>query len=96
MDLDVVMASGELWASPDVVDVLALDRQGMSAANRLPLGEPSRGFLGGEGHPALGLASRPRSPTPLELVEQFVLLCHAICVTPSEERLAAPRTLWLG
>ena len=35
MDLGVVMELGELWATPDVTDVLASDRQGLSPSTGL-------------------------------------------------------------
>jgi hypothetical protein len=36
------------------------------------------------------------APEPLELVEGLVVLCHAVCVTLSEELVVAPHARWFG
>ena len=96
MDLSVVMELGELRAPPDVVAALALDRQGLSTEARPPPREPSQGFLGGKGTSGQGadeLAREPRAPRD---DGALVLLCHATCVTLSEESLVGPRARWSG
>jgi hypothetical protein len=65
MGLDVIVESRELQVPPNVASALALDRQGLSAKDWPPLGEPSRGFLGGEGTSSRGLMGGPGSPHAL-------------------------------
>jgi hypothetical protein len=62
---------------------LTLDHQGLSA-------EPCQGFLGSEGTPSQALASRPRSPAPLEPVKLFFMFSHTIYATLSREWPIAP------
>jgi hypothetical protein len=40
-----------------------------------------------------GSRAGPEAPKPLQPAEGFVSLCHAPCVTLSEERLTAPHPL---
>ena len=96
MDLSVVMELGELRAPLDIVAALALDRQGLSTEDRPPPREPSQGFLGGKGTSGQGadeLAREPRAPRD---DGALVLLCHATCMTLSEECLVGPHARWSG
>jgi hypothetical protein len=61
-----------------------------------PPGKTSWGFCACEGALAQGMTRRPKIPTPLRSMRRSVLLCHAICVTLSMERLVVPRSRWSG